>query len=152
MSDYYPTPGGTPGNEPTHGHDQPQGWGQPPGGQPAPPMYGAYPPGAPGGYGMPWPMKPPAHPSSGLAMGLGITSLVGAVLCGFLLVCAPFAWVIGGRTVREVDAEPGRWSGREAANAGRIMGVVGTVLLVLGLLALGALIAVLIASPDSFGS
>ena len=45
---------------------------------------------------------------------------------------SPFAWAIGAKAVREIDATPGRYGGRDQANAGKIMGIIGTVLLVLG--------------------
>ena len=84
-----------------------------------PPGYG--PPGY-GGYG------PPAqnHPQSTTVLVLGI---LGIVVCG---IVAPFAWVMGNRVVREIDASGGRWGGRTEANVGRILGIVGSALLILG--------------------
>ncbi|NYG58813.1 hypothetical protein BJ980_001736 [Nocardioides daedukensis] len=125
-----------------------QQYGQPYG-QPYGQQYGQ---GQPYGYGypQPYPLQPPAHPNSGLAMGLGITGLVGGSLCGILIVCAPFAWVLGSRTIREIDADPYRWSGRSAATAGKITGIIGTVLMILVLLAIGAVVAWAIADPESF--
>ena len=67
---------------------------------------------------------------------LGLVSLIGLFICLFPILAAPFAWRTGGRAVKEIDAQPGRWSGREQAQAGRIMGMIGTVLLVLGVLAI----------------
>lgn len=63
-----------------------------------------------------------AHPQSTTALVLGI---LGLVLC---FVLAPVAWVVGGRAVRAIDAEPARWEGRGPAQAGRVLGVVGTIL------------------------
>ena len=136
--------------------DQPYGQPQPPNGQPQPPYgqpqypnqpYGQQPYGqAPYGqpqppYGAPQPgygYGPPAlqnHPSATTALVLGLIGLVGIVLCGGItLVLSPFAWQIGTKSVREIDANPGVYGGRDQANAGRIMGIIGTVLLVLGLL------------------
>jgi hypothetical protein len=92
----------------------------------------------------------PDHPSATTALVLGIVSLVGIVFCGGLtLVLAPFAWVIGSRAVRAVDATPGRYGGREKAAAGRVMGIIGTVLLALGIVALIALIALVVAFGGS---
>jgi hypothetical protein len=65
----------------------------------------------------------PDHPQATLALVLGI---LGLVLCGIL---APFAWVIGGRAVRDIDASGGAVGGRGSANAGRILGIVGSILL-----------------------
>ena len=83
----------------------------------------------------------PKHPSATTAMVLGIGALGGMFVCGLPIVLAPFAWMIGGRVVKEIDANPGRCSGRDQAQAGRIMGMIGTGLLVLGVLAIVALIA-----------
>ncbi|MCW2789151.1 MAG: hypothetical protein JWP56_1454 [Aeromicrobium sp.] len=87
--------------------------------------------------------EPPKHPQSTTALVLGI---VGIVACG---VVAPFAWVIGGRAVREIDASPGTYGGRSEANTGKILGIVGTALLVLGILALIVLVIVAVAADDS---
>jgi hypothetical protein len=133
------SPYGAPGEPPTQPyaaqpHDQ-QGqppYGQSPYGQPSqssqpgqPYGYGGY-----GGYA-----TPPPHPSSTTAMVLGLVSLIGLFICVVPIVMAPFAWVTGGRVVKAIDAEPGRWSGREQAQAGRIMGMIGTAILVLIVLA-----------------
>ena len=39
---------------------------------------------------------------------------------------------MGARAVQEIDENPGMYTGRDQANAARIMGLIGTVLLVLG--------------------
>lgn len=123
-------------------HDPSQ---QPYGQQP----YGQQPFGQPGqpGYhpSYSWAPKPPEHPSATTSMVLGLIGLVGILVCGGLtLVISPFAWVIGGRALREIDANPAAYSGREMASAGRIMGIVGTGLLALGLvIALAILVLIL---------
>ena len=76
---------------------------------------------------------PPPHPQATTALVLGLVSLIGLFVCLFPILAAPFAWRTGGRAVKEIDAQPGRWSGREQAQAGRIMGMIGTALLVLGI-------------------
>ena len=82
----------------------------------APPPYGGYPP----------PYQPPRdHPSTTTVLVLGI---VGLVACQVL---SPFAWVMGNRVLREIDASGGQVGGRSTANAGRICGIVGTALLAL---------------------
>ncbi|KAA1397280.1 DUF4190 domain-containing protein [Aeromicrobium ginsengisoli] len=126
-----------PGNpsDPTH---QPP----PPGYQQPPPNWGnAYPPPPPG-YGYPYPQyapKPPQHPRATTAMVLGIIGLTGFA-CYVTFLVAPVAWILGARAVKEIDANPQAYSGRSEANAGKIMGIVGTVLLILALLALTAFI------------
>lgn len=115
-------------------------WGQQPGyGQPAygQPTYG-------GQYGAAQP-----HGSATTALVLGLVSLGGIVFCaGFTLPLSPFAWWIGGKAVKEIDANPSAFSGRDQAQAGRIMGIIGTVLLVLGIVAIIALIAIGFAAAD----
>lgn len=74
----------------------------------------------------------PEHPSATTAMVLGIVSLAGLLFTvGITLLLAPVAWVVGARAVREIDASPGRYAGRDRAQAGKVMGIIGTVLLVL---------------------
>ena len=78
---------------------------------------------------------PPAGPTP-WRHDAGLIGLVGILVCGGLtLVVSPFAWVIGGRALREIDENPSAYSGREMASAGRVMGIVGTGLLALGVLA-----------------
>ena len=85
-----------------------------------------------GGYGYPSPYPPqgyvPEHPKATTCLVLGI---LGIVLCQVL---APFALVMGRRTVDEIDASGGRVGGRGSAQTGYVLGIVGTVLLGLGLL------------------
>ena len=84
---------------------------------------------------------------------LSLIGLAGIAFCGGLtLVLSPFAWRIGATAVREIDANPGAYGGRDQANAGRIMGIIGTVLLVLGLLLVVGFIALVAASSVSTGS
>lgn len=76
------------------------------------------------------------HPQAVLALVLGIFGL--APLTWLL---APFAWSIGNRAMRDIKAHPERFSGAGAANAGRVLGIIGTVL---GLLFLVWLIYLLV--------
>jgi hypothetical protein len=68
------------------------------------------------------------HPRARLALSLGIFALLIPVL-------GPFAWGTGRSAVRDIDARPGAYRGRGAANAGRILGIFATLML-LGVLAL----------------
>ena len=113
---------------PPPGYGQPSGYPPPGPGQQGgypPPPYGYGPPGYPPGHGF-----APDHPKAGTSLVLGI---LGVVLCQ---VVAPFAWVTGKRTLTEIDASGGRWGGRGQAQAGYVLGVVGTVLLALSVAAL----------------
>lgn len=124
---------------------QPYGAPQPPYGQPYQQQpYQQQPYGYPQQpYGLQ--PQPPSHPSAMTAMVLGIIGLVSLLVCaGVGLVLSPFAWAMGSKAVKEIDAAPpGTYKGRDQANGGRIMGIIGTILLVLGVLALVALIVVI---------
>lgn len=117
-------------------HEPPTQYGGPSyGQQPGPgqqPPYGQQ----PYGYGVP--AYAPKHPSATMAMVLGI---LGLVLCS---VAAPFAWWIGAKAVREIDQSGGQYAGRGEALAGKIMGIIGSVLMILGILATVAYVVVLI--------
>ncbi len=127
-----PTPGQLPPN-----------LGQAPGAYP-PPQPGQYPPGQ---YGYQPAYMPPKHPQATLAMVLGIIGLTG-IMCYVTALVAPFAWWIGAKATREIKADPARYSGHGEANAGKIMGIIGTVLLILGLLVLAGFITLLVTSAD----
>ncbi|WP_201791514.1 DUF4190 domain-containing protein [Aeromicrobium sp. PE09-221] len=131
----------------------PQGWGQPdpqqgqPGyGRPQQDQYGNPGYGQPYGQGaspypqpypqQQWPQQP-KHPQATTSLVLGIVGLVGTFICLLPALLSPFAWWLGGKAVKEIDAAPQQYSGRSEASAGRILGIIGTVLLVLGVLAIG---------------
>jgi hypothetical protein len=86
---------------------------------------------------------PPQHPQTTLILVLGICSLV---LCQVL---GPFAWVMGNKAIREIDASRGQYAGRDTVNIGRILGAVATALLVIGILVLVAVIVVAVVVESS---
>lgn len=101
-----------------------------------PPQY-PYPGGQPG-----YPYGPvPDQSQATTALVLGI---LGVSLCG---VVAPFAWSIGRSSLREIDASNGALGGRGKAQAGYIMGIVGTILLIVSIL-IGALLLVALVSTS----
>ena len=59
---------------------------------------------------------------------------------------------MGRKAVREIDATPGRYAGRDKAQAGKIMGIIGSVLLALGVLAIIAFVALAVAVSPSDSS
>ncbi|MEO6605936.1 MAG: hypothetical protein ABIN55_10005 [Aeromicrobium sp.] len=73
--------------------------------------------------------SPPKHPQATTVLVLGI---LGLVLCQ---VVSPFAWSMGNKAQKEMLASPGAYSGDGEINAGRILGIIGTALLALSLLA-----------------
>jgi hypothetical protein len=83
-------------------------------------------------------------------MVLGIVSLAGLLFTiGLTLLLAPAAWVVGARAVREIDASPGRYGGRDRAQAGKVMGIIGTVLLLLSVLAVIAIFLLAVSLTSS---
>lgn len=99
-----------------------------------PPPYPPGPPGPPGppyGYGYPPPAYGVEHPQGTTVLVLGILSLV---VCGIL---GPFAWSMGNRALREIDAAPaGYFRNRGNVTAGRICGIIATVLLIVSVIVL----------------
>jgi Domain of unknown function (DUF4190) len=83
----------------------------------------------------------PDHPRATVALILGI---LGIVACS---VVAPFALVIGRRSVTEIDASGGRLGGRGMAQAGFILGVIGTVILALSVI--GVVVLVIVAAANA---
>ncbi len=126
-----------PSNQPPRpSGEQPGYWEQqqqsPPG--PGQPQYGQPPYGQPP-YGQPPVGYAPDHPKATTALVLGI---LGIVICGII---APFAWRIGKQTLVEIDGSNGQLGGRGSAQAGYVLGIIGTILLGLGLLVAVGLIA-----------
>ncbi|MEO7350940.1 MAG: DUF4190 domain-containing protein [Marmoricola sp.] len=150
---YAQQPSGPPSGQPPYGGQPAAGYQQP--GQPPPYYYqtgpGVAPVQPPYGY---TPLAP-AHPQATLAMVLGLVGVVGAFFaCGLTLVVSPFAWAVGQKAVKEIEASQGRLSGESQARTGMITGIIGTVLLVLAIIAVIGFVALLIVSgsTDSGGS
>lgn len=76
----------------------------------------------------PYPAPAQDHPQTTTILILGICGLV---LCQVL---GPFAWSMGNKALREIDASGGQVGGRDMINVGRILGMVSTILLGLGVL------------------
>ncbi|MEU4316924.1 DUF4190 domain-containing protein [Nocardia sp. NPDC024068] len=91
----------------------------------------SYPP-PPYGYNAYGP--PPEHPQATLVLILGIVGLV------FCQLCAPFAWVLGKRALNDIDASGGTVGGRNNVMVGYVLGIVGSVFLILMVLAIVAYI------------
>lgn len=129
---------GTPYGPPPY--QQPYSPYQQPYGQPYPQPYGT------GPYGG---LPPQKDSSATTAMVLGIVSVAGTFFCGITAVLGPFALVMGLNAKRRIDASGGALTGRGEAQAGFVLGIIGTVLLVLGILAIVVVIVVAVASDHS---
>ncbi|HEX6548188.1 MAG TPA: DUF4190 domain-containing protein [Candidatus Dormibacteraeota bacterium] len=100
----------------------------PPGGgyQPlAPPPAGGYQPAAPGNGAV---AAAPNDSQATLALVLGIISVVCCSILG------PVAFFIGNASLQRIRASGGTLGGAGLAQAGRILGIIGTVFLALGIL------------------
>lgn len=144
-------PQDVPPNPPPPGGQYPPNWGSayPPQPGQYPPQAGQYPP-PPGQYPPPpgyYPQRP-KHPQAVTAMVLGIVGISGFMFC-LTFFAAPFAWWLGSKSVREIDASGGAYDGRGEASAGKIMGIIGTILLIL-VLAVAILLIVLTFTIDNF--
>lgn len=78
----------------------------------------------------------PEQSQATTALVLGILSIVVCQLLG------PFAWQMGVKELQAIDAGRRPPENRSNANAGKILGIIGTVLLALGLLAIIAVFAI----------
>jgi hypothetical protein len=78
-------------------------------------------------------VPPPSAPakSSSRATTSLVLGIVGFLCCQ---LCAPFAWYIGNQEVKAIKAGQSPIEGQGTAMAGMILGIIGTVFLVLGLL------------------
>ena len=76
---------------------------------------------------------PPAAPtgSSGKATTTLILGILGVVCCGLL---APVAWYMGSKELEAIAAGQSPADGETMAKIGKILGIIGTVLLVLSLI------------------
>ena len=90
-----------------------------------------------GSYGTPALQHPRAVP----ALIMGILSIVLGLMCGVGGLLGIGGIVLGRAARSEIDAQPGRWEGRSAANAGFITGTVGVV--ICALVVVGVILVVL---------
>jgi len=71
------------------------------------------------------------YPEASQATTVLVLGILGVAV---LQLLGPFAWVMGNRELEAIDAGRRPPEGRSSANAGRILGIIGTVLLALGLI------------------
>ena len=92
----------------------------------------------------PPPTGPHGYPESSQAT----TSLVLGILGLFCAVTAPFAWYIGNKEVAAIDQGLRDPTNRGQAVAGRVLGIIGTVFVMIWLLAVCGLVAVQLAGNE----
>lgn len=130
-----------------------------------PPEYGQapYPPPPPSpyppGYGQPFAPRLPDHPQALTAMIVGLISLIGGLAMSFFccglglpFLGGPFAWYVGAKAKREIEAAPETYGGQGYAVTGMVTGIIATVLLILCILAVVLVVALVVfgimAAPD----
>lgn len=116
------------------------------------PSYGEQQPGHDAG-----PMPPQTQPrqddrGATPALVVGIVGIaLGFVGVGLGFLLSPVAMVLGWRSKRRIDASHGQLGGRGNAQAGFILGLIGTILLLLGVLLVVGLVAAFVVH-DSGGT
>ena len=78
-----------------------------------------------------FPTDPSRYPEASQATTILVLGIIGLILCQVL---SPFAWVMGNREIEAIDAGRRPIENRSTANAGRILGIIGTVLLGIGII------------------
>lgn len=127
-------PADTPGWPP---RDAPPVYAPPPGYGP-PPGYRAY--GQPGSG----PFGPAReHPQGTTILVLGILSLV---LCQIM---GPIAWVMASKAQKEIDLDPASYTNRGNVVAGKVLGIIASVLLIVSVIAWIAIIGLIIGAADN---
>jgi hypothetical protein len=95
-------------------------------GQPGPNPYdqpppGQYPGGPPAPYGQSYGVATQEHPQGTIVFVLGILGI-------FVGVCAPIAWYLGNKTLREITASGASYSNESQIRTGRMLGKVFTII------------------------
>jgi hypothetical protein len=85
------------------------------------------------------------YPESSQATAALVLGIVGLVLCGGIL--SPIAWYLGATEVRAIEEGRRDPGGLQTANAGKILGIIGTVLVGLAVLVgIGILLLVVVSA------
>jgi uncharacterized membrane protein YjgN (DUF898 family) len=80
-----------------------------------------------------FPSDPGAYPEASQATTVLVLGILSIVICQIL---GPFAWVMGNNELAAIDAGRRPPENRGTANAGRILGIIGTVLILVGIVVL----------------
>jgi hypothetical protein len=78
----------------------------------------------------PQPQAQPQPTNSNAVISL-VLGIIGIIFCAGVL--APIAWYLGAQAENQIDASGGAEGGRGIATAGKILGIIGTVYLVVWL-------------------
>ncbi len=73
-----------------------------------------------------FPPDPSQYPEASQATTVLVLGILGLIICGVL---APVAWVMGKNELEAIESGRRPPENRGSANAGRILGIIGTILL-----------------------
>ena len=85
-----------------------------------------------------FPQDPGAYPEASQATTILVLGILGLIICGVL---APIAWVMGNNELEAIQAGRRPPENRGTANAGRILGIIWTVLLAISVIVIILLVA-----------
>lgn len=91
----------------------------------------------------------PKEPGATNAMIWGIVAVAGGMLCLLPILVSPVAWVLGQKSLNRIKANP-HLQGRGEAMAGLVLGIIGTILLVIYVLIFALIIGLAISAPEVF--
>jgi hypothetical protein len=101
-------------------------------------------PQTPQPYGQPYPLVPLDHPQGNTVLVLGIVGL-------FVGLCAPFAWYLGSKALKEIRASGIRYANEQSIVVGRILGIIISILGIITIV-FGLVFAVIIFAIAASGS
>jgi uncharacterized BrkB/YihY/UPF0761 family membrane protein len=96
-------------------------------------------------YGQPYQMVPREHPQGTTVLVLGI---LGFFVAG---ICAPFAWYLGSKALKEIRASGLHYTNEQNIVVGRILGIIMTIVLLAGLVFLLAFVVIVIIAATTTG-
>ena len=80
------------------------------------------------------------YPQDSQATTILVLGILSLILCQFL---GPFAWVMGNKEIAAIDAGERPPENRSTAQTGRILGIISTVLLIIGVVFAFVMLAIL---------
>lgn len=83
-----------------------------------------------------FPSESEAYPEASQATTVLVLGILGLVTSGVL---GPFAWSMGNKELAAIDSGRRAPENRGTANAGRILGIIGSILLIIGVVAITVL-------------
>src|SRR5215218_8194271 len=81
---------------------------------------------SPAPYGRGYPPAAPDHPQGTTVLVLGIVGI-------FFTICAPIAWYLGSKALKEIKASGATYNNQQQIVIGRTLGIIFTILAIIGL-------------------